>query len=72
MKQVRISRDVVFDDWALWYLHLSPTPINSIPNSEDEIYEAEMPLDKEEIDTLEKSLISFRLSGPNEGLNRSN
>ena len=52
-----------------WYLPPSPTPINSIPDSKDEASEADIPLN-EEISTLEESLISFRLSGPNEGLSR--
>ena len=35
---------------------------------EDEVSEAEMPLDEREIGALEESLISFWLSGPNERL----
>ena len=68
-KQVRVSRDVVFDEFASWYLPLTPD-LNSNPNSEDEVSEAEMPLDEHEIETLEESPISFRLSGPNEQLSR--
>ena len=60
----------MFDESASWYLPSSPTPIN-IPNSDDEAGEAKMPLDGEEIGALEKSLISFRLSGPNERLSRN-
>ena len=44
-------------------------PINSTVNSNDDTSEAEMPFDEEEIGTLYESSISFRLSGPNEGLN---
>ena len=69
-KQARVSHDVVFDESASWYLPLSPTPDDSIPSFEDEVSEAEMPPDEREIETLEESLISFRLSGPNEGLSR--
>ena len=58
----------MFNESALWYLHSSSTPINYIPNSDGEINEAEMPLDDEEIRTLEESPISFWLSGLNEGL----
>ena len=70
-KQVRVSRDVVFDESASWYLPSPPTLDNSIPISEDEVSEAEMPLDKGDIGSLEESLISFRLSGPNERLSRN-
>ena len=49
----------------------TPTPDNSIPNFEDEVSEAEMPPDEEEIGALEKSPISFRLSGPNEKLSQN-
>ena len=68
MKQVRVSPDVVFNEWSSWYLPSSPTPINSILNLEDEASEAQMPLDEENIGTLEESPISFWLSGPNEEL----
>ena len=64
-KQVRVSRDVVFDKTASWYLPSTRTP-NSIPISEDEVSKAKIPLDKGDIGSLEESLISFRLSGPNE------
>ena len=40
-KQVRVSRDVAFDESASWYLASTPTP-NSNPSSEDEVREAEM------------------------------
>ena len=62
-KQECVSRDVVFDESASWYL--PPTPdLNSNPSSDDEVSEAEMPLDERETETLEESLVSFRLSGP--------
>ena len=47
-------------------LALLSNPINSIPNSKDEASEAEMPLDEEEIETIDESLILFRQSGLNE------
>ena len=47
-----------------------PTPIHYILNFEDEANKTKMPLEAKEIETLEESLISFRLSGPNEGLSR--
>ena len=60
-KQARVSRDVVFDESASWYL--PPTPnVDSNSSSDDE---AEMPPDEPEIGTREESPISFRLSGPN-------
>ena len=43
---------------------------NSMPDSEDEANEADF-LGDVEIGTLEESLISFRLSGLNEGLGRT-
>ena len=48
-KQARVSRDVVFDESASWYL--SPTPdLNSNPSSDDEVSEVEMPLNERERD----------------------
>ena len=69
-KHARVSRDVVFDESASWYFPSSTNLDNSIPISEDEVNEAEMPLKGEEIRALEESPISFRLSGPNERLSR--
>ena len=66
-KQVRVSRDVVFDESASWYLPPTPNP-DSNPNSSDEVSEVEMPPDEPEIET--ESLISLRLSGPNGRLSR--
>ena len=63
-KQARVSRDVVFDESASWYLPPTPNP-DSNTTSDDEVSEAEMPLDEPEIETHEESPISFRLSGPN-------
>ena len=68
-KQVRVSRDVVFDESASCYLPSTPIP-NSNPGSEDEFSEAEMPPDEREIRALEESLISFWLSGSYERLSR--
>ena len=63
-KQARVSRDVVFDESASWYL--PPTPdLDSNLSSDDEVSEAEMPPDEPEIETREESPISLRLSGPN-------
>ena len=47
-----------------------PTPEESIPISEEEVSEAEMPWDEGDIGGLEESPISFKLSGPNERLSR--
>ena len=68
-KQACVSRDVVFDESASWYLPPTPIP-DSNPSSDDEVSEAEMPPDEPEIGTHEESPISFRLSGPNGRLTR--
>ena len=60
-EQARVSRDVVLDESASWYLPLTPSP-DSNPNSDDEVSEAEMPPDELEIET--ESPMSLRLSGP--------
>ena len=60
----------MFDESASWYLPSPPTSDNYILISEDEVSEAEMPLDEGDIETIEESSISFRLSGPNERLSR--
>ena len=65
------SPHVVFDESASWYLPSPPHPDNSIPNSKDEVNEAEMSSNEEEIGTLEESPISFRLSGLNERLSQN-
>ena len=63
-KQACVSRDVLFDESASWYL--PPTPdLNSNLSSNDEVSEVEMPVDEREIETREESPISFWLSGPN-------
>ena len=68
-KQARVSRGVVFDESASWYL--PPTlDLNSNPSSDDEVSEAEMPPDEREIKILDDSPISFRLSGRNKQLGR--
>ena len=64
-----VSRDVVFDESASWYLPPTPNP-DSNPSSDDELSEAEMPPDEPEIRTRKESLILFRLSGPNGRLSR--
>ena len=63
-KQARVSRDVVFDESASWYLPPTPSP-DSSPSSEDEVREAEIPPNEPEIETCEESPILLRLSGPN-------
>ena len=68
-KQACLSRDVVFDESASWYLPSTPNP-NSNPSFDDEVSEAEMPPDEPEIETHEKSPISLQLSGPNGRLSR--
>ena len=70
-KQARVSRDVVFDESASWYL--PPTPdLDSNPSTDDEVSEAEMPPNEPEIGTHEESPISIRLSGTNARLSRFN
>ena len=54
----------------LLVLLLTPTPEDSVPIIDDEASDGDTP-EKEDIDTLEESLISFRLSGPNERLSRN-
>jgi hypothetical protein len=66
-KQACVSRDVVFVESASWYLPPTPQP-DSNPSSDEEVSEAEMPLDELEIGTRPESLISVPLSGPSEGL----
>ena len=69
-KQVRVTRDVVFNESASWYLPSTPTP-KSNPITEDEASEPETNREKQEagdFGTLQESLISFRLSEPNERL----
>ena len=70
-KQVRVRRDIVFDESTSWYWPSSPTLDNSFPIFEDEVSEAKMPPDEEEIGALEESQISFQLSGPNVRLSRN-
>ena len=70
-KHARVSRDVVFDESASWYFPSSTNLDNSIPISEDEANESEMPLDEGDVGTLEERPISFRLSGPNVRLSRN-
>ena len=49
-RQDSVSRDVVFDESASWYL--PPTPdLDSNLSSDDEVSEAEMPPDEPEIGT---------------------
>ena len=69
-KQAHVSRVVMFDESALWYLPSPPTPDLSILISDEEVSEAKMPWDKGDIGAVEESPISFRLSGSNERLSR--
>ena len=64
-----MSRDVVFDESASWYLPPTPRP-DSNPSSDDEVSEVEMPPDEPEIATREQSSILLRLSGLNGRLSR--
>ena len=66
-KQARVSRDVVFDESASWYLPPT-TELDSNPSSDDEVSEAEMPPDEPKIET--ESPISLRLSGLSGRLSR--
>ena len=59
----------MFDESASWYLPQTPD-LNSNPNFDDEVSEAEMPLDGCEIRIRKESPISFWLSGPNGRLSR--
>ena len=64
-KHVRVTKDV-----ASWYLSSTPTP-KSNPITEVEASEPETNREKQEagdFGTLQESLISFRLSEPNERL----
>ena len=58
-KQAHVSRNVVFDESASWYLPPSPN-LDSNPSSDDEVNETELPPDEPEIGTHEESLIWFR------------
>ena len=64
-----MSSDVVFDESTSWYLPPTPNPDSNL-SSDDEVSEAEKPLDEPEIGTREESPILFRLSGPNGRLSR--
>ena len=65
-KQAHLSRDVVFNEFASWYLPTPPTLQDSILISKKEVSEVGMPREAGGIGSLEESLISFRLNGPNE------
>ena len=55
---------------ASWYSLPTPTP-DEDPIPEDEASEPEeVQVEDEDFGTLEESLISFRLSGPNEEMSR--
>jgi hypothetical protein len=64
-----VSRDIVFDESASWYLPSIPQPSSNV-SSDGEVSKAEMPQDEPEIGTRPESLISVPLSGPCEGLGR--
>jgi hypothetical protein len=66
-REVRVSRDVVFDESASWYSPTTPkTPTSSEPDSEDDVSTAE----STEIDLRfpEECPTSLQLSGPEERL----
>ena len=65
-KQVRVNRDVVFNESKVLVFSSISDPEDSIPIIEDKNNEAELIPEEEGIDTLKESLISFWLSGPNE------
>ena len=68
-KQARVSRDVVFDESASWYLPPTPQP-DCNPSSDDDVSEAEMPPDEPQIGTRAESPISVPMSGPSARLSR--
>jgi hypothetical protein len=68
-KRACVSRDVVFDESASWYLPSIPQP-NSNVSSDGEVSEAEMPREEPKIGTWPESPISVPLSGPCRGLGR--
>ena len=69
-KVVPVSRDVVFEESASWYqLPIKPTLDISILNSKDEVSEADL-VDEVDIGTLDESLVSYQLIGPNEEMSR--
>jgi hypothetical protein len=68
-KQACVSRDVVFDESASWYLPSIPQPGSDV-SSDGEVSEAEMPREEREIGTRPESPISVPLSGPCGGLGR--
>jgi hypothetical protein len=65
-KQACVSRDVVFDESASWYLPSTPQP-EADPSSDEEFSEAKMPPDEPDIGTRPESAISVPLSGLSEG-----
>ena len=69
-KQVRVNRDVVFNESKVLVFSSISDPEDSIPIIEDKNNEAELIPEEEGIDTLKESLISFWLSGLNDELDR--
>jgi hypothetical protein len=68
-KQACVSHDVVFDEFASYYLPSAPQP-KADPSSDGEVSEAEMPPDEPKIGTRPESPISVPLIGPSAGLGR--
>ena len=68
MKQVLMSRDVVFDELASWYTLPTPTPDEDLISEDEASEPEEVQVEDEDFGTLEESPISFWLSGPNEEL----
>ena len=66
-----VNHDVFFDESTSLYSLPSPTPEDSKPIVGVEA-SAAGPLNEEDIGALEESLISFRLSGPNEKPSQNN
>jgi hypothetical protein len=68
-KHACVSRHVVFDEFASWYLPSIPQPDSNV-STDGEFNEEEMPRDEPEIGTRSESPISLPLSGPCGGLGR--
>jgi hypothetical protein len=68
-KRACVSRDVVFDESASWYLPSILQPVSN-ESSDGEVSEADMPREEPEIGTRPESPISVSLSGPCGGLGR--
>jgi hypothetical protein len=68
-KRACMSRDVVFDESASWYLPSIPPPDSNL-SSDGDVSKADVPREEPEIGTRPDSPISVPLSGPCVGLGR--